>query len=95
MDTPMMNSAKISSRGQITIPKHIRKKMNLKAGEKVYLIPEGGKYVLSNTPENPIAAAMREWQEAMKGKWEEAGIHTEEDIMKLVKEVRYEIEGIK
>ena len=41
--------------------------------------------------ENPAIRAMQEFQEAMTGKFEEAGIYTEEDIIKLCKEVRNEI----
>ena len=41
-----MELARISSKGQITIPKEVRKKLNLKEGDKVLFIEEDGKVVI-------------------------------------------------
>jgi len=43
-----MELAKVTSKGQITIPIQIRKKLNLKEGDKVVFISEGDKVVLEN-----------------------------------------------
>ena len=44
-----MELARITSKGQITIPIGIRKRLNLKEGDKVIFIEEGDKIVLANS----------------------------------------------
>lgn len=82
-----MELAKITSKGQITIPVQIRKKLNLKEGDKVAFITEGNKIVL----ENSTKLAIKEAQRTFEGLAEELGLETEEDVVNLVKEVRKEI----
>ena len=41
-----MVTIKISRRGQITIPRDIRRKLGLKGGDNIALIPEGGQVIL-------------------------------------------------
>jgi len=91
MDMPIVENVTITPKGQIVIPKHICDKLKLSAGEKVYIIPNGDDVIISNKPEHPAIRAMRNLQESMKGKFEEAGLNTEEDIIKLCREVRHEI----
>ncbi|MEW5785238.1 MAG: AbrB/MazE/SpoVT family DNA-binding domain-containing protein [Bacillota bacterium] len=43
-----MEIAKITSKGQITIPVDIRKKLNLKDGDKVIFIEDGDKIFFTN-----------------------------------------------
>ena len=90
MDTPIMNNVRILPKGQIIIPQYMRDELKLSVGDTVSLTCKDGRLII----ENPIAAALRKWQEAMAGKYEAAGIYTEEDIMNLVREVRAEIEGL-
>ena len=52
-----MSVAQISSKGQILIPRQLRRKLGLKAGGKVQLIEEGGRLVIAPAPDDPIAAA--------------------------------------
>ena len=47
----------ISAKGQILIPRQLRRKLGFKAGGKVQLIEEGGRLVIAPAPEDPIAAA--------------------------------------
>jgi len=82
-----MELAKITAKGQITIPVQIRKMLNLKVGDKVVFITDGGKVVM----ENSTRLAIREAQEAFTGLAEELGLKTEEDVVALVKEVRKEM----
>ena len=83
-----MNLARITAKGQITIPIEIRKSLGVKEGDKVIFIKDdNGKIML----ENSAKVAMRELQEAMRGEAEKAGIYTEEDVVKLCKEVRKEM----
>lgn len=39
-----MEIAKITSKGQVTIPIDIRKSMNLEAGDKIIFVQDGEKY---------------------------------------------------
>jgi len=82
-----MEISRVTSKGQITIPIEIRKKLNLKTGDKVVFIEEGDKIIFANSS----MIALREFQEGMKGEAERAGIHSEEDLNKLVKEIRKEL----
>ena len=78
--------AKITSKGQITIPIAIRKRLKLKEGDKVLFIQEGDKIIFANAS----IIALEKIQSEMKGVAEEVGIYSEEDIANLVKEVRKE-----
>jgi len=83
-----MEIARVSSKGQITIPVEIRKKLNLKEGDKVLFVEEGDKIILLNAG----YVAIKEIQEKMKGEAEKSGLKTEEDVAALVDEVREELE---
>lgn len=82
-----MEMAKISSKGQITIPIEIRKKLKLKEGDKVLFIMEGDKIIFANAS----IIALEKIQQDMIGEAEKNKIYSEEDVMQLVKEVRKEI----
>ncbi len=41
--------------------------------------------------ENPLICAMREFQRAMEGEAERAGLYSDDDVVALVKEIRREI----
>ena len=47
----------ISAKGQILIPRQLRRKLGFKAGGKVQLFEEGGRLVVTPAAEDPIAAA--------------------------------------
>lgn len=87
MEDMTMEVSRITSKGQITIPVEIRKKLNLKTGDKVIFIEDGDKIIFANSS----MIALREFQQAMKGEAEKAGIYTEEDLDRLVKEVRKDL----
>lgn len=82
-----MDLARISSKGQITIPIEVRKKLNLKEGDKVLFIEEEGKIIIANSS----YMALKEMQEAMKGEAEKAAIYTEDDVNKLIDDIRGEL----
>lgn len=82
-----MEIAKITSKGQITIPVDIRKRLNLKDGDKVIFIEEGDRVIMQNSS----VVALREMQQAMEGKAERLGLKTEDDVVAIVKEVRRQI----
>jgi len=81
-----MELARISSKGQITIPIEIRKKMNLKEGDKVLFVEEGDNIFVLNAS----LVALKEIQENMKGEADKQGFNSEEDVNKFVEKIREE-----
>ena len=81
-----MELAKITSKGQITLPISIRRNLNLKDGDKVAFIERDGQYILVN----PISLAIDEVRCAFDGEAERLGLKDVDDVTKLVKEVREE-----
>ena len=79
-----MDVARISVKGQVTIPIEIRKKLGLKEGDKVVFMEQGNNIVILNS--NRLA--FEEFQQAMDGVAEQAGITSEQDVVDLVKDVR-------
>ena len=90
MVVPMIDNAKIMPKGQVTIPKEIRSRLNVSEGDKITFICEGDYAIVMNAN----IYAMRMVQKEMVGEWEKAGIFNEDDILKLCREVRTEIEGL-
>ena len=89
MGIPMIDNAKVMSKGQITIPKEIRSLLKVSEGDRVTFICEGDYAIVMNAN----IYAMRTLQKEMEGEWEKAGINCEDDIIELCREVREEIEG--
>ncbi|MBR1883935.1 MAG: AbrB/MazE/SpoVT family DNA-binding domain-containing protein [Clostridia bacterium] len=81
-----MELAKITSKGQITLPISIRRRLNLKDGDKVAFIEKDGNFIIIN----PISIAIDNARNAFKGEAERLGLKTEEDVACLVKSVRNE-----
>lgn len=82
-----MELAKITTRGQITIPVEIRKKLGVKDGDKVIFLEENGRIIM----ENATMVALKNAQDAFAGEAERLGLKTEQDVVDLVKEVRREV----
>jgi AbrB family looped-hinge helix DNA binding protein len=89
MGVPMIDNAKVMSKGQVTIPKDIRSLLKITEGDRVTFICENDYAIVMNAN----IYAMRTLQKELAGEWEKAGIHSENDIMELCREVREEIEG--
>ena len=85
----IFNTAKVMSKGQITLPSDIRKSMKLSTGDRVALIYENDRIIIMN----PAIFAMERLQKEMEGEWEKAGITNEEDIIALLREIRAEIKN--
>lgn len=81
-----MELAKITSKGQITIPIAIRKLLGVKEGDKVMFIQEGEKVIMMNASINALLTAQKEFQ----GVADELGIYNEQDVVDMVKEIRSE-----
>ena len=79
-----MELAKVTSRGQITIPIAIRKHLGVKDGDKVLFTFIGNNVVMTNAS----IEALHEAQAAFVGEAERLSLTNEEDVVKLVKEIR-------
>lgn len=79
-----MELAKITSKGQITIPVRIRKKLKLKEGDKVFFYEEKGKIIFQNASQ----VALTTFQTEMTGEAIKAGFKSEDDVVNYIKEIR-------
>ena len=79
-----MELAKITSKGQVTIPVDIRKKYGLTEGSKVLFLEEGDRVYLINS----TMMALAELQQAFAGAAAEASLTCEEDVIQMMKEYR-------
>jgi AbrB family looped-hinge helix DNA binding protein len=79
------DNAKVMSKGQITIPKDVRKILGVDCGDRVTFIVEGNTVRLVNS----TLYAMQMLQAEMKDEAERANL-TEDDVINMVKEVRAE-----
>lgn len=79
-----MELAKVTSKGQITIPVQIRKKLKLKVGDKVFFSEEKGKVIFQNASQVALAS----FQKEMTGEAKKTGFESEEDVINYIKEIR-------
>ena len=79
-----MELAKVTSKGQITIPLQIRKRLKLKEGDKIFFLEEQGKIVIRNAAQ----VALGTFQHEMAGQAAEAGFSSEDDVVRYIKEMR-------
>ena len=81
-----MELAKITNKGQITIPISIRKALNLKKGDKVAFVETEGQYVLIS----PTMLAIQKLQSEFEGAAEKSGLKDENDVVEMIKTFRKE-----
>jgi AbrB family looped-hinge helix DNA binding protein len=82
----MMNLAKLTTSGQVTVPVEIRSFLNLKVGDKVLFVRnENGEVVINNASIN----AIRKAQTAFMGVAESLGNPGETDMQTWVDDIRY------
>lgn len=81
-----MELAKVTSKGQVTIPIEIRKKLGIKNGDKVLFMEDSGRIYMMNSSMD----ALREAQSAFVGEAERAGLKNDDDVMAMIKELREE-----
>ena len=81
-----MNIARIYEGGQVRIPAEILGVLGLKLGDKIAFIQNNnGEIVLHDAAELAIQKA----QKAFEGAAERLGVKDDDDVMALVREVRY------
>lgn len=81
-----MDLAKVTSKGQVTIPIDIRKKLGLKNGDKVLFVEEAGRIYMINSSMDTF----REAQMEFAGEADRVGLRDDEDIVNMIKELRKE-----
>lgn len=79
-----MELAKITTRGQITLPLEIRKRLKVGEGDKVVFYEDNGRIIV----ENAAKLAFAQVREDFKGEAERLGLKDEQDVVNMVKEVR-------
>lgn len=84
-----MEVAKVTSKGQITIPIDIRRKLGVKEGDKVLFLEEHGKIIMMNSS----MEALRKAQAAFAGEAERLGLEDEQDVVDLIHDMRQERRG--
>ena len=79
-----MELAKLTSKGQITIPRDVREKLKLKTGDKVLFFEENNRYFLQNSN----SLVLSNFQKSMEGAAKEAGFNDPDDVTKYIKNLR-------
>ena len=81
-----MELAKVTSKGQITIPIDIRKKLGVKEGDKILFVEKLGQIIMMNSS----MEALRKAQSAFAGEAERLGLKDENDVADMISELRKE-----
>lgn len=81
-----MEISRISSKGQVTIPKPIRELLKLNEGDRVAFLEDNGKIVITKAS----LIALRELQDSLSSQAQEKGI-AEQDLLNELEIVREEM----
>ena len=84
--TAFIDSAKVMAKGQVTIPKDVRKTLGVSNGDRISFIVEGNTVRIVNS----AVYAMQVLQQEMAGEAQKAGLVNDDDIVNLVAEMRKE-----
>lgn len=77
----VLESAKLMNKGQVTIPKGVRTKLNLNEGDQLVFVYDNEKVIMMNS----AVYAMRFMQDVMKDVAKKHKIKNEDDVIKLIK----------
>lgn len=83
-----VDNAKVMAKGQVTIPKDVREILGVTSGDRISFIVEKDTVRIVNS----AVYAMQVLQQEMEKDAERVGLHSEDDVMALVKELRDEDE---
>lgn len=89
IDMKNILTAKLTSKAQVTIPIAIRKKLKLKEGKNIIFLENDQGYILCNPSEISLNALKR-IQDSFEGEAQNADIQSEEDVVRMIKEIRKE-----
>lgn len=81
-----MELAKVTSKGQITIPIDIRRKLGVKEGDKILFVEDRGRIVMMNSSMEALHRA----QDAFAGEADRVGLKDEDDVVRMIAELREE-----
>jgi len=84
MNIPIIDNAKVLPKGQITIPKDIREYLSINVGDRLTLVCEQDRLVLMTS----AMFALKEFQKAMAGEAERAGLQSDDDVVELIMQMR-------
>ena len=84
-----VDNAKVMAKGQVTIPKDVREVLGVTSGDRISFIVEKNTVRIVNS----AVYTMQVLQQEMEKDAERAGIHSEDDVMAMVKELRNEDEN--
>ncbi len=84
-----IDTAKVMAKGQVTIPKDVRKVLGVASGDRISFIVEGDTVRIINS----AVHAMQMLQKEMAGEAERTSLTSDADVMALVKELRNEDEN--
>ena len=79
-----MELAKVTTKGQITIPKSIRDLLELKEGSKIIFIQKGKDIIIKNS----AMLTLEKIQNAFEGEAERLSLKDEDDVVNMIKEFR-------
>jgi AbrB family looped-hinge helix DNA binding protein len=81
----LVNLAKVSANGQITMPAEVRRMLRLEPGDKVLFIQRAnGEVVVANAAQAALAVA----QHAFAGAAADFGVQSPEDVQGLIDDLR-------
>lgn len=86
MPNTFIDNAKIMSKGQITIPKDVRDALGISCGDRVTFLVEGNTVRMVNS----AVYAMQLLQSEMVGEAQRTGLHSDDAVTELVRELRRE-----
>jgi antitoxin PrlF len=84
-----MELAKVTSKGQITIPIDIRKKLGIREGDKILFMEENDRVIMMNSSMEALRTAQKEFA----GEADRLGLTDEQDVVDLISEIRRERMG--
>ncbi len=79
-----MESAKVTAKGQVTIPKSIREFLEIKEGSKILFIQKGDNVIIKNS----TMIALKNIQKEFDGEAKRLGLETEDDVVEMIKKYR-------
>lgn len=89
LENAFVDNAKVMAKGQVTIPKDVRKVLGVTSGDRISFIVEGSTVRVVNS----AIYAMQTLQREMEGEADRSGLTSDDNIMALVKELRNEDEN--
>ena len=84
-----MELAKVTSKGQITIPIDIRKKLGIREGDKILFMEENDRVSMMQSSMDALRTAQNEFAREA----ERLGLTDEQDVGDLISEIRRERMG--